>query len=86
MDADKWGKVFVNSTYDAETDEFTMRTRPIIHLVDPLKKSWDVNPNPCTSSPGAGTRAVFFYGQFRRMTPFQGNCIIMDTGQAQTSH
>jgi adenylylsulfate reductase subunit A len=34
MDEDKWGKVFVNSVYDAEKDEFTMLTRPIIHLVD----------------------------------------------------
>jgi adenylylsulfate reductase subunit A len=33
-DEDKWGKVFVNSVYDAEKDEFTMLTRPIIHLVD----------------------------------------------------
>ncbi|MBW1980161.1 MAG: adenylyl-sulfate reductase subunit alpha [Deltaproteobacteria bacterium] len=34
MDEEKWGKVFVNSVYDAEKDEFTMLTRPIIHLVD----------------------------------------------------
>jgi len=34
MDEDKWGKVFVNSVYDDEKDEFTMLTRPIIHLVD----------------------------------------------------
>ena len=34
LDEDKWGKVFVNSVYDAEKDEFTMLTRPIIHLVD----------------------------------------------------
>jgi len=34
MDQDKWGKVFVNSVYDAEKDEFTMLTKPIIHLVD----------------------------------------------------
>ena len=34
MDEDKWGKVFVNSEYDAEKDKFTMLTRPIIHLVD----------------------------------------------------
>ncbi|MEJ2098682.1 MAG: adenylyl-sulfate reductase subunit alpha [Desulfobacterales bacterium] len=34
MDEDKWGKVFVNSVYDAEKDEFKMLTRPIIHLVD----------------------------------------------------
>jgi len=34
MDEDKWGKVFVNSVYDAEKDEFTMLTRPLLHLVD----------------------------------------------------
>ena len=34
MNEEKWGKVFVNSVYDAEKDEFTMLTRPIIHLVD----------------------------------------------------
>jgi adenylylsulfate reductase subunit A len=34
MDEDKWGKVFANSVYDAEKDEFKMITRPIIHLVD----------------------------------------------------
>ncbi len=34
MDEEKWGKVFVNSVYDAEKDEFTMLTKPIIHLVD----------------------------------------------------
>jgi adenylylsulfate reductase subunit A len=33
-DEEKWGKVFVNSVYDAEKDEFTMLTRPIVHLVD----------------------------------------------------
>jgi adenylylsulfate reductase subunit A len=34
---DKWAMVFANSTYDAEKDEFTMLTRPIIHLVDITK-------------------------------------------------
>ena len=34
MNPDKWGTVFANSVYDAEKDEFTMLTRPIIHLVD----------------------------------------------------
>jgi len=33
-DEDKWGKVFVNSVYDAQKDEFTMIERPIIHIVD----------------------------------------------------
>jgi adenylylsulfate reductase subunit A len=37
MDENKWGKVFVNSVYDAQKDEFKMLTRPIIHLVD-IKK------------------------------------------------
>ena len=30
-------RCFVNSVYDAEKDEFTMLTRPLIHLVD-IKK------------------------------------------------
>ena len=34
MDEEKWGKVFVNSVYDAEKDEFTMLTRPLHHLVE----------------------------------------------------
>ena len=34
MNEDQWGKVFVNSVYDAEKDTFSMLTRPIIHLVD----------------------------------------------------
>jgi hypothetical protein len=34
MDEEKWGKVFVNSVYDAEKDEFTMLTRPKIEVVD----------------------------------------------------
>ncbi len=34
MDENKWGKVFANSVYDAEKDEFTMLTRPLIHLAD----------------------------------------------------
>jgi adenylylsulfate reductase subunit A len=34
MDEEKWGKVFVNSVYDAEKDEFTMLTRPRIEVVD----------------------------------------------------
>ncbi len=34
MDNEKWGKVFVNSVYDAEKDEFTMIERPLYHLVD----------------------------------------------------
>jgi len=34
MNPDKWGMVFANSVYDAQKDEFTMKTRPIIHLVD----------------------------------------------------
>jgi adenylylsulfate reductase subunit A len=33
-DEEYWGKVFVNSVYDAEKDEFTMLTRPLIHLVE----------------------------------------------------
>ncbi|UCE52096.1 MAG: adenylyl-sulfate reductase subunit alpha [Desulfobacterales bacterium] len=34
MDEEKWGKVFVNSVYDAQKDEFTMLTRPKIEVVD----------------------------------------------------
>jgi len=34
MDDEKWGKVFANSVYDAEKDEFTMLTRPKIAVVD----------------------------------------------------
>jgi len=34
LEEDTWGKVFVNSVYDAEKDEFSMLNRPIIHLVD----------------------------------------------------
>ena len=37
MDNEKWGKVFANSVYDAEKDEFTMITRPLYHLVEITK-------------------------------------------------
>jgi adenylylsulfate reductase subunit A len=33
-DEEKWGKLFVNSVYDAEKDEFTMIERPKIEIVD----------------------------------------------------
>lgn len=33
-DEEKWGKIFVNSVYDAEKDEFNMLERPLLHYVD----------------------------------------------------
>ena len=34
MDQEKWGKLFVNSVYDAEKDEFTMIERPKYEVAD----------------------------------------------------
>ena len=34
MDQEKWGKLFVNSVYDAEKDEFTMIERPKYEVLD----------------------------------------------------
>ncbi len=37
MDNEKWGKVFANSVYDFEKDEFTMIERPLHHIVEITK-------------------------------------------------